>query len=230
MSSREFQNIVNSLMKGTCLGANHDETRHISFAMKWAAKLVHHAQYSYNINKTMCQEIDFFREKLQPLSDISWETLITNIRPRMHMATAFGDSCLQGAGGYLISLGHWWHLPFPEEVIQQTLIQKKDNRDGLLILIKVLEFVTVIINYYVSLHVFMTRSITNHPHHVLLNVTNSTSALSWINHICMKSKLSRLLVLFFCSLLIKLHLGINSQWISTDDNKITDDISQIRKA
>ncbi len=129
----------------------------------------------------------------------------------------------------MISLGHWWHLPFPEEVIQQTLIHKKDNKDSLNILIKVLEIVTVIINYYMSLHVFMTRSITNHPHPVLLNVTDKASALSWINHICMKSKLGRLLIQFFCSLLINLHLGINSQWISTDDNEITDDISQIKK-
>jgi hypothetical protein len=33
----------------------------------------------------------------------------------------------------------------------------------------------------------------------------------------------------FCSLLINLLLLINSQWISTDDNKIADDISQIKK-
>jgi hypothetical protein len=94
MSLREFQDIVNSLMKGTCLGANTNETGHISFAMKRAAKFIHHAQYSYNINKTMHQEIDFFHKKLQPLSDISWEMPIAHIRPRMHTATAFGDSCL----------------------------------------------------------------------------------------------------------------------------------------
>jgi hypothetical protein len=34
---------------------------------------------------------------------------------------------------------------------------------------------------------------------------------------------------FFCSLLINLLLGTNSQWISTIDNKIVDDISQLKK-
>jgi hypothetical protein len=34
---------------------------------------------------------------------------------------------------------------------------------------------------------------------------------------------------FFCSLLITLPLGINSQWISTIDNKIADDISHLKK-
>jgi hypothetical protein len=34
---------------------------------------------------------------------------------------------------------------------------------------------------------------------------------------------------FFCSLLINSLLGINSQWISTIDNKIADDISCLKK-
>jgi hypothetical protein len=228
-SLREFQDIVNSLKKGTYLGTNTNEARHKSFTMKWAAKLVHHAKYRYNINKTMHQEIDFFQKKLQPLSGITWETPIAHIIPRIPMATAFGDSCLEGVGGYSISLGYCWHLPFPEEVIQRTLIQKKDNKDGLLILINVLEFLTVIIKYCASLHVFTTKSITNDLHPFLLNVTGNTSALSWTNHTCRKSKLGRLLPWFFCSLLIGSPLGINSQWISTDDNKIADNTSQIKK-
>jgi hypothetical protein len=34
---------------------------------------------------------------------------------------------------------------------------------------------------------------------------------------------------FFCSLLINLPLGINSQWISTIENKIADNISRLKK-
>jgi hypothetical protein len=34
---------------------------------------------------------------------------------------------------------------------------------------------------------------------------------------------------FFCSLLITLPLGINSQWISTINNKIADNISCLKK-
>jgi hypothetical protein len=102
---------------------------------------------------------------------------------------------------------------------------KKENKDVLLISINVLEFVTVIINYCASLHVFMMKSITNDPHPVQLNVTNNASALSWTNHTCRKSNLGRILVWFFYSLLINSPLGINSQWISADDNKIADNIS-----
>ncbi len=112
--SREFWDIVNSLKNGTYLGANTNETRHISFAMKKAAKLVHHAKYRYNINTTMHQEIDFFHKKLQPLSGTTWEMPIAHIIPWMPMATAFGDSCLEGAERYSINLSYWWSLPFPE--------------------------------------------------------------------------------------------------------------------
>jgi hypothetical protein len=161
--------------------------------MKQAAKLIHHAKYRYNINKNLHQEMDFFRKMLQSLLGITWETPIAHIIPRIPTATTFADSCLEGAGGYLISLGYWWHLPFPKEVIHQTLIHKKDIKDGLLILMNSLEFVTVIIYYCASLHVFMMKNIINDPHPVLLNVTDNGSALSWTNHTCRKSKLGRLL-------------------------------------
>jgi hypothetical protein len=38
-----------------------------------------------------------------------------------------------------------------------------------------------------------------------------------------------MLTCFFCSLLINLPLGINSQWISTIENKTMDNISHLKK-
>jgi hypothetical protein len=73
----------------------------------------------------------------------------------------FGDSCLEGAGGYSLSLGFWWHLPFLEEVKLQMLLHKRDNADGLLISINVLKFVTVIINYCAALHIVLNKNPMN---------------------------------------------------------------------
>ena len=126
-------------------------------------------------------------------------------------------------------LGFWWHIPFPEAVKQRTLLHKQDNKDGLLISINVLEFVTVIINYCATLHIVTTTLATDDPYPVLLNVTNNASALSWTTGACKKSKVGCILACFFCLLMINLPLGINSKWISTDDNKIADDISRIKK-
>jgi hypothetical protein len=78
----------------------------------------------------MRQEIEFFREKLLPKFGIRWESPIALIIVRTPAFTTFGDSYLEGAGGYSLSLGFWWHLPFPEEVKLRTLLHKKDNADG----------------------------------------------------------------------------------------------------
>jgi hypothetical protein len=136
---------------------------------------------------------------------------------------------LEGAGGFSIALGFWWHIRFPDKITQRTLLFKSDNKDGLLVLINVLEFVTVIINYCAALHIFRTTNVTEDPHPVLLNITDNASALSWALHTCKRSRIGRLLARFFCSFLINSPLDINSQRICTDDNKIADDISCLKK-
>jgi hypothetical protein len=178
-TSPEFRNICLSLKTGSFPCSVRDQVKHINFVMMGASHLVHHAKFQYNMNKTMRQEIEFFREKLLPESNIAWETPIAHIIPRTPAFTSFGDSCLEGAGGYCILLGFWWHIPFPEAVIQRTLKHKKDNKDGLLILINVLKFVTVIINYCAALRFVTTTSATDDPYPVLLNVTDNASALSY---------------------------------------------------
>jgi hypothetical protein len=71
--------------------------------------------------------------------------------------------------------------------------------------------------------------VTDDPYLVLLNVTDKASAQSWTTGVCKKSKVGRMLARFFCSLMINSPLGINSKWISTDENKVADDISCIKK-
>ncbi len=136
-----------------------------------------------------------------------------------------GDSSLEGAGGFSVTLGFWWHIRFPDEVVRHTLRFKTSNNDGMLVLINVLEFVTVIINYCAALHVVRTSPITDDPHPIILNVTDNSSALSWTLYTCRGSKIGQMLAHFFCLLLINLPLGIDSQLISTIDNKIADNIS-----
>jgi hypothetical protein len=126
-------------------------------------------------------------------------------------------------------LGFRWHICFPDEVVQCTLQFKTNNNNGTLVLINVLEFVTVIINYYATLHVVRTSPVTDNPHPVVLNITDNSSALSWTLHTCKRTKIGQILARFLCSLLINLRLGINSQWINTIDNKIADNISCLKK-
>jgi hypothetical protein len=177
----------------------------------------------------MCYKVEFFCNKLKLDSCIKWETPIAHLIPRMPFATTIGDSLLEGAGGFSITLGFWWHICFPDEVVQHTLQFKTNNNDGILVLINILEFATVIINYCAAFHVVWTSPVTDTPHPVILNITNNSSAQSWTLHTCKQSKIRRMHARFFCSLLINLPLGINSQLISTIDNKIADNISCLKK-
>jgi hypothetical protein len=226
----EFQTLIKSLRSGYFFCNVKEQIRHISFAIKWSAKLVHQSRCQYNITKTMRQEIEFFREKLLPKSGICWESPIAHIISRMPTFTTFGDSCLKEAGGYSLSLGFWWHLPFPEQVKLCMLLHKRDNADGQLISINVLEFVTVIINYCAGLHMVLSTNPINDPYPVLLNVTNNASASSWTTGACCKSRIVCLLAHFFCLLLINSPLGINSQWISMLHNAIANDFSRAKNA
>jgi hypothetical protein len=156
-------------------------------------------------------EVKFFCNKLKPDSGIKWEMPIAHLMPQTPFATIIGNSSLEGAGGFSITLGFWWHICFPDKVVQRTLQFKTNNNNSMLALINVLEFVTVIINYCAALHVVRTSPVTVDPHLVILNVTNNSSALSWTLHTCKQSKIRQMFACFFCSLLISLPLGINSQ-------------------
>ncbi len=171
-SSAEFQNIVLAIQTNAFVTPCKDLARHTSFAMKRAAKLTHHASYQYNINRTMCYKTEFFHNKLKPDSGIKWETPIAHLIPQTPFATTIEDSLLEGAGGFSVTLGFWWHICFPDEVVRRTLRFKTSNNNGMLVLINVLEFVTVIINYCAALHVVRTSPVTDDPHPVILNVTD----------------------------------------------------------
>jgi hypothetical protein len=100
-----------------------------------------------------------------------------------------GDSSLEGAGGFLITLGFWWHIHFPDEVVQRTLHFRSNNNHGMLVSINVFEFVMVIINHCAALHVVWTSPVTDDPYPVIFNVTDNSSVLSWMLHTCKQSKI-----------------------------------------
>jgi hypothetical protein len=177
----------------------------------------------------MRSKIKFFCDKIKPDSGIEWETPIAHSIPRTPFATTIGDSWLEGTGGFSTTFGFWWHIRFPDEVVQRTLQFKTNNNNGMLVLINILEFAMLMINICPALHVVRTSPITDDPHPVILNITVNTSTLSWTLHTCKRPKIGQMLACFFCSLLINLPLGINSQWISTIDKKIADNISCLKK-
>ena len=146
------------------------------------------------------------------------------------MASLFGDSSLLSCGGYSTTLRLWWYMPFPDKILQQTLLHLANNEDETFISINCLKYVTVIINYCASLTAFVKSKMTNDPHPLVLCVTDNISAQKWTTHTCKNSFIGQALARFFCGLLIGLEVGINAKWITTEENKIADEISKIKKS
>jgi hypothetical protein len=84
-SSQEDRDILLSIETGFFFTSRKDLARHTSFAMKRAARLTHHSSYQYNINRTMCAEIEFFCDNLKPKSGIEWETSIAHLSLEHHL-------------------------------------------------------------------------------------------------------------------------------------------------
>ncbi len=95
--------------------------------------MVNNYNHFYLVNSTMREELIFISHTLSPDLGIKFETLIAHLIPRMPTASIIGDSSLVACGGYSITLGFWWHLLFPKEVVERTLLHLKDNSDKTLI-------------------------------------------------------------------------------------------------
>jgi hypothetical protein len=140
----------------------------------------------------MRYKIKFFCDKLKPDSGIEWETPIAHLIPQTPFSTTIGENSLEGVGGFSTMLGFWWHICFPDEVVQPTLRFKTNNNNGMLMSINVLEFVTVICcldiahhrrfpSCYPQRHRQLFRSVLDTPHvQAIKNRANACSFLLFI--------------------------------------------------
>jgi hypothetical protein len=176
----------------------------------------------------MREELSFIASALNPDSGIKFETPIAHLIPRTPTVSTIGNSPLLAFGGYSITLKFWWHLTFPKEIVERTLLHLKDNLDKNFISINCLEYVTIIIAYCAALTSLGSNKFNDDPHPVILCITNNTSTLNWTLHTSKKLAIGRALARFFCGLLIGSDVGINAKWISTIKNVIANKISRLK--
>jgi hypothetical protein len=194
------------------------------------AKLVNGHKQVYVINKTIQAELDFIHKAMQEDSGIDFIVPIRLVLPRTPRISLYGDNFLRACGRYSTTLQVWWYLSFPDEIVQRMLLHLKDNKGKTFISINCLEYVTIIINYCAAITALLDSDITCDPHPVVLCVTDNVNAKNWTMHTCKKSIIGRALARFFCGLLIGSNVGINVKLISTSANKISDNISRIKKS
>ena len=203
-------------------------TQRISYAKMIAARSPHQVSHQrYRICKSLREEIDLIAKYLSDDS-IPISSPIAHLIKRDPTFQSFGDASLLSGGGYSVSLTFWWFVAWPEEILQRTLLNLKDNKDGRLISINVLEYAVVIITLAAA---FTAAEGLNHPdpHPMLLNMCDNISASGWSKKGCTKNAAGKALSrLCFC-LMIDSPFGLESEWISTLDNFVADDISRLKK-
>lgn len=114
-------------------------------------------------------------------------------------------------------MGFIWHLHWPESVVNR----KKCYNDMHISICLGIHLYHL--NFSVAKVIIKTVNFTNNPSPVDRNT------VQWMTHACMKSLVGMVLEHFFCALLLNTRVGINSRWLSTNENIIVDVISQIKK-
>ena len=69
--------------------------------------MVHNFPAEYNIIPSMKEELEFFKEILEPTSSVFWKAPIAYLIKKISFAIAFGDACLDAAGGFSLELNSW---------------------------------------------------------------------------------------------------------------------------
>ena len=66
--------------------------------------MVHNFPAEYNIISLMKEELEFFKEILEPTWSVFWEAPISYLIKKKPFAIAFEDACLDAAGEFSLEL------------------------------------------------------------------------------------------------------------------------------
>ena len=222
-TSRRFRKLIEKAKKKPSL---QEDAREIQFAIKMAAKRIHGCDQRYRIPPSMKREINILRQMIAD-DTISLSTPFGHIVPRVPQFNQGGDACKYGGGGWSTDLRYWWHLPFDEEWVRRAHLP--NNKTGKYISMNVLEMVIVVINLAAAIFFCDSDKIDLSRYPVLRSWCDNTSACSWVNYRCKESMIGRELGKLFIGLLMSTNLGIQAEWLSTDHNVVSDDISRVKE-
>ena len=89
------------------------------------------------------------------------------------------DNCLQAAGGFSDEMKFWWYIEWQQEIQKQTCCFVKNNKEGKLISINVLEYAALIINYVGDTDYYRQHTTSADPYPVIRLYANNTTAKAW---------------------------------------------------
>ena len=156
---------------------------------------------------------------------------IAHFIPRTTDFQVWGDASLDATGGYSVDFGFYWHCLWPASITTKSVryFQRKAKFDGEIILINLLEYMVIIINYVICSHLYKTNKLGKKcPYQTVQNWSDNRSAIAWTRQAAISSAGGKALSRIFCSLCINNNLQCTSNYVNTKQNVIADDISRIQ--
>eukprot|EP00957_Ditylum_brightwellii_P130245 9935629-Ditylum_brightwellii.AAC.1 len=129
--------------------------------------------------------------------------------PRDPDFVADGDSSLFAAGGFSTQLQFWWHLEWPEEIQARNIKEMKRDKEGKLISINILEYITVILNYVVciaSIQDLRNRGLLHQLIVLVLIKADNTAAESWTKKASCSSVIGKAIMHLQAALMIQFEI------------------------
>ena len=78
----------------------------------------------------------------------------------------------------------WWYLQWPASIRKYTLIYVKNNKDGTLVSINVLEYAALLINYAAAYHYFHHNPDPSDPFPMVKLDGDNAASESWMETAC----------------------------------------------
>jgi hypothetical protein len=202
---------------------------YLTFHQRQFAREVFQSTDRISLSREMLRDVALLLEATK--HPPCWQTPLAHIVPRVPDFTAYGDSCLEGAGGYSLELKFWWHLNWQSDIRSRHSPAPGTIGDDTPT-INTLEYATIIINFIISsLILARNPSISSHPHPTILLYSDNTSAISWsLKAANSTSHYAKSLSRLLSSYLIHSPIGISLDHISGEKNTISDRISRFSSA
>ena len=103
------------------------------------------------------KEKNSFMRQILMNNDVHLSTPLGHIVPHDFKWEQATDLCKRSGGGWSVDLSFWWHLVYPEEIIERACLP--NNKSDILIPINELEMVCVIVNMAAAIFLFATMMI-----------------------------------------------------------------------
>jgi len=214
------------------LSTSFDDLSKRNYAVSQLLRQIWHKKTKFHINKSLRIELKLLHVLFRNYHETPFWSPISHLIRRDPDFLAFGDACLDGAGGYSSSLSFWWFVGWPKSVTDNTLrFYRKTYKSlsGKFVSINLLEYVTIIISYAASILTIQQSSSLPQPNPVIHIYSDNTTAVSWTKRAVSSTILGKNLGFLLTSLMISNpHIGLSSSHIAGEANDLADKISRMK--